>query len=255
MNIQILFDSNTEKKNILTGWGFSCLVDNCILFDAGVDETSLLHNMRNMGVRLDELEAVVISHDHLDHTGALWGVLKRREGIKVYACPGFSKEFKKKVSDLRGELIESDTFFGIRKNIYVTEAMQGEYKKQLIEEQALVVKTKMGITVITGCAHPGIVKIVKKVQETFPKEKIYCVLGGFHLKGNRKKEINTVIMQLKSLEVEKIGPTHCSGEKAMPFFKEEYGGNYIDIAAGKYTRYSVSKFDDSGYWIMLTEKE
>jgi 7,8-dihydropterin-6-yl-methyl-4-(beta-D-ribofuranosyl)aminobenzene 5'-phosphate synthase len=233
INLKILFDSNAEQKNILTGWGFSCLVDNCILFDAGADEKSLLHNMKNMGVRLDELEAVVISHEHLDHTGALWGVLKMRAGIKVYACPGFSEEFKKKVRNLGGELIESDTFVGIRKNIYVTEAIQGDYKMQLIEEQALVVKTKKGITVITGCAHPGIVKIVKKAQETFPKEKIYCVLGGFHLKGKRKEEINTVIMQLKNLGVEKIGPTHCSGEKAMNFFKEEFGGNYITVAAGK----------------------
>ena len=233
MKIKILFDNNVVNNRFHTGWGLSVLVDGRILFDTGEDEKSLLHNMKEMGARLDELEAVAISHDHWDHTGGLWEVLKRRKGIIVYACPSFSEEFKKNVRDLGGNLTEPADFTEIRKNIFVTGAIRGEYKMQRIEEQALAVKTSESITVITGCAHPGIVRIVEKVKEKFAKERLYCVLGGFHLKDKQKGEINTVIRKLEALGVKNVGPAHCSGEEAANIFKEKFGVHYIPIAVGK----------------------
>jgi 7,8-dihydropterin-6-yl-methyl-4-(beta-D-ribofuranosyl)aminobenzene 5'-phosphate synthase len=233
MDIEILYDNRTDKKTIAKGWGFSCLVDNRILFDTGEDGKSLLSNMKEMGVRLDELEQVVISHDHWDHTGGLWEILKMKKGLKVYVCNGFSEEFKKKAIDLGGRLIEPDDFSEITKNIYVTGPIRGEYKTQLIEEQALAVKTPRGVTVATGCAHPGIVRIVEKVKEEFSQERLYCVFGGFHLKDRQEKDINTIIGQLEALGVKKFGPAHCSGETAISMFKERFGDNYIKMAAGK----------------------
>jgi 7,8-dihydropterin-6-yl-methyl-4-(beta-D-ribofuranosyl)aminobenzene 5'-phosphate synthase len=233
MNIKILYDNYTERETILKGWGFSCLVGNKILFDTGESGESLSHNIREMGVILDQVKAVVISHDHWDHTGGLWEILKRKKGIKVYVCPGFSEEFKNKVRDLSGRLIECDNFIEIIGNIYVTGAILGKYKGLPIEEQGLAVKTARGITVVAGCAHPGIVKIVKKIKEEFLKEKLYSVFGGFHLKDKQREEIAEVIKELKELGVENVGPTHCTGEEAKNIFREEFEKNYIEIAAGK----------------------
>ena len=57
----------------------------------------------------------------------------------------------------------------------------GEYKGEYMPEQALAVKTEKGLSVITGCAHPGIVTMVEKVKSEFPAYRIYSVFGGFHL--------------------------------------------------------------------------
>ena len=233
MNIKILFDKNAAEKNILAGWGFSCLVDNSVLFDTGEDGESLLHNMKAMKASVSRLEDIVISHDHWDHTGGLEEILRKREGIKVYGCPGFSREFKERVKDLGEQMVEVKNFLEIRKNIFTTGTIQGKHKGQNIEEQALVIKTPKGITIVTGCAHPGIVNIAEKVKNRFPGEKLYCIFGGFHLKDKQKEEIIEVVEELKKMGVERTGPAHCTGEAAENIFREKFKEGFITIAAGK----------------------
>ena len=105
MTFTVLYDNSTHNPSILSGWGFSCLIDEHILFDTGEAPDSLFHNMDQLNVNPEKIESVVISHDHWDHTGGLWELLKKRKGLKVYACPGFSSEFKKRVTALKGTLI------------------------------------------------------------------------------------------------------------------------------------------------------
>jgi 7,8-dihydropterin-6-yl-methyl-4-(beta-D-ribofuranosyl)aminobenzene 5'-phosphate synthase len=233
MWIKVIFDSDTLDKNLYTGWGVSFLVDYKVLFDTGEKGFWLLENMKYLNVDIGTMEAVVISHDHWDHTGGLWEVLKRRKGLKVYACPHFSQEFKDKVKTLRGTLIESGKFAEIAKNIFITGEIPGVYKGEYLPEQALVVKTKNGITVVAGCSHPGIVKILEKVKEKFPQDKLYFVFGGFHLKDSSKGKINSIAEKFKQMNVEKAGPTHCSGRYAEEIFRERYGKNFISIKTGQ----------------------
>lgn len=233
MKIKILFDKGTKDKKLHTGWGVSFLAGEKILFDTGENGAWLIRNIVNLEVDIGTIEAVVISHDHWDHTGGLWEVLKRRKGLKVYACPHFSQEFKDKVKALHGTLIELEKFTEITKNIFVTGEIPGVYKGEYLPEQALVVKTKKGITVIAGCSHPGIVKILKKVKKKFPQDKLYFVFGGFHLKDSSKGEINSIVEKFKEMNVEKAGPTHCSGRYAEEIFRERYDKNFISIRTGQ----------------------
>jgi len=210
MKVRILFDKDTKDKKLHTGWGVSFLIDEGILFDTGEKGSWLVENMKNLNVDINKIEAVVISHDHWDHTGGLWELLKKKEGLTVYACPNFSREFKEKTGELKGKLIETKKFAEITKNIFVTGEIEGKYKGQYMPEQALVVKTDKGLTVITGCSHPGIVKIVENVKKNFPNEGIHLVFGGFHLIDKDRRTVEFIVSEFKNLGVKKAGPTHCT---------------------------------------------
>ena len=86
--------------------------------------------------------------------------------------------------------------------------------------------------VITGCAHPGIVEILKKAKE-IGNEEIYLAVGGFHMKGFSRPLIEKVIKDLEELEVKMVAPSHCTGELAMQCFNEHFGENYIKSGSGK----------------------
>ena len=231
MDVKIVFNNDVVSDKFTSGWGFSCLVDNRVLFDTGEKAEYLFNNMRNLNINISSIEMVVISHDHWDHTGGLWELLGKRKGLKVYACPHFSRAFKDKVKKLKAELIEAEKAIEVTKNIFITGEILKGYSG--IPEQALAVKTSRGITVITGCSHPGIVRIIEKVKEANPSEKICLVFGGFHLINSDKREVRIIAERLKEMGIEKVGPTHCTGYEAQEIFKEGYADNFISIKAGE----------------------
>jgi len=232
MKVQILYDKDSITRNLRVGWGLSFLIDDRIIFDTGESGRWLLGNMKKLQVDMERINTVVISHDHWDHTGGLWNLLKNKEGLKVYACPGFSDEFKKKVRKLKGELIEVDGFTEIEKDIFITGEIAGEYKRKYIGEQAVVIKKGKKLTIITGCSHPGIVKIINKVRDNFPGMEISMVFGGFHLLDKKIEEIRSTAEEFRKLGVKNVGPTHCTGDDAEMVFKELYKDNFISIKVG-----------------------
>ncbi|MGA1869958.1 MAG: MBL fold metallo-hydrolase [bacterium] len=233
MEIKIVFDNETKNKKYFTGWGFSAIINNTILFDTGKDPESLISNMNNMNIETAKLEAVIISHDHWDHTGGLWELLKLRPGLIVYSCPHFSQEFKRRVASFSAHLIEVDTLTGIAKGIYTTGEIEGKYKGTFIGEQSLIVKTHRGICVITGCAHPGIRTILDRVKNFFHSDSIYLVLGGFHLKDTGSSLLPAIMEKFKELHVAKICPAHCTGQRAIQFFKANYKEDCIESKIGQ----------------------
>ncbi|MEA3307312.1 MAG: MBL fold metallo-hydrolase, partial [Elusimicrobiota bacterium] len=108
----------------------------------------------------------------------------------------------------------------------------GKYKAKYLPEQSLVLKTSKGLTVLTGCAHPGIVNIIERIRKNF-KGNIYLALGGFHLKRSFKRTIAKIIIKFKEFKIQKAGPSHCSGGKAINMFEEEYGADFIEIKVGE----------------------
>lgn len=232
MNLKILADKDTDNRNLKTCWGLSILVNEDILFDTAEGKNTLLSNMKYLNVSIEKIKKVIISHDHYDHTGGLDGFLKENSHVEVFGLGGFSSGFKNVVKRLRATLVESPDFQKISDNIYLTGSLEAGYKGIGLAEHALVLKTENGLTIVTGCSHPGIVNIIKRVKENLP-DKIYLVIGGFHLLNKDSLELRNIIEEFKILEVEKVAPTHCTGDMAILLFRQAYKDNFIDVKVGQ----------------------
>ncbi len=232
MTIKILYDNKTIGEQYKYGWGFSCLIDNKLLFDTGEEYAPIAENAKEMNIDLSKIKTIVISHDHWDHTGGLWDFLERNKGMSVHGCHKFSNEFKQKVAEKNGILIENYKSSVIFENIYTSGEIQGKHKGKSIVEQFLIVKRDTGIVIITGCAHPGIVNIIHKAKEFFPSQNILMAIGGFHLKDDNEEKIKEITEEFRSLGVQKIGATHCSGTLAEQIIEDVYKENYIQLGSG-----------------------
>lgn len=181
-----------------------------ILFDTGAEGETLLSNMRKMEIDPNEIDFIFISHLHEDHTGGLAGILEIKPNLKVYKPESFSGSTQ------------------IINGIWTTGPLGNG-----IKEQSLIIESKQGLIIITGCAHPGIMNIVKKTKEMFPNENVYLVLGGFHLSGASDSELKIIINDFKKLGVQKVAPCHCYGDRCRELFKQEYKENFIENGVGK----------------------
>ncbi len=233
MEIKIVAEASTRLQRLFIGWGVSFLVDNDILFDTFSNSRILKINFKRQNVNISDIKYVVISHEHWDHTGGLWYILSQNPKVKVFICPNFDNKFKDKLKNFNTQVYEVQKLAQIKENIFTTGEISGEYNKKPISEQSLIIKNhEHNISIITGCAHPGIVEIVKKVKEFSPSTQINLLLGGFHLNNKCASEMSHIINELKSLDVEKVAPCHCTGSNAVKLFQKEFKENFIKIHNG-----------------------
>ncbi|MDF2955185.1 MBL fold metallo-hydrolase [Candidatus Alkanophaga liquidiphilum] len=222
LSITVVYDNHKCASGLTPRWGFSCFLvvkahgdARRLLFDTGGDGATLLENMQKLGVDVKSVDAVVISHAHGDHTGGLHAVLEKNPFATVYSPSKFrlravEKEVKFIIVEERTELFNA---------VYSTGALGG-----FIKEQALVIQTEKGNVVITGCAHPGIVKILKVVKKGFGD--VYLVLGGFHMPKSGVSE------EFKQLGVVKVAPCHCTGIAASKELETAFGSNFLKCGVG-----------------------
>jgi 7,8-dihydropterin-6-yl-methyl-4-(beta-D-ribofuranosyl)aminobenzene 5'-phosphate synthase len=228
MTLTIVYDNNAYDPRLQTDWGFACLIewgDTTLLFDTGGDGDLLLSNMTKLNLDPSEVDIVVLSHIHGDHTGGLNHLLATGVRPLVYVPRAFPDDFKAQIR-LQTELVEVDQAMEISAGVYTT----GEMGSGIIE-QALVLKTSKGLVVVTGCAHPGVAEMVRQAKEVGGDE-VYLVLGGFHLGQTSKAEIGQIIATFRQLGVQKVAPCHCTGDKAIGYFREAYEKDFIECGVG-----------------------
>lgn len=230
LSIEVVYDNNPYKEGLKTAWGFSCFIEGTeknILFDTGGNGELLFDNMKKLKIDPGKIDVVILSHIHGDHVGGLDSFLKENSNLVVYLPQSFPDDFKHNVNSYGAKVVEVGGPVKICKNTFSTGELGG-----WIKEQSLVIRTNKGLVVITGCAHPGIVKIVEKAKELVSDE-VLLVMGGFHLSGYSSSEIGKIILSFKDIGVVYVGLCHCSGDTARRLFKEEFGKNYIDVGVGK----------------------
>jgi len=226
----IVYDNHSFDENLKKDWGFSCYIkglEKTILFDTGKNGHILLSNMEKLGIRPEEIDLVFLSHAHKDHTGGLDILLTKNSKIEVWLPEFFPSSFKETIKAAGAPVVEVDDFQKICVGAYTTGVIPG-----WIKEQSLILDTDKGLIVVTGCAHPRIVKIIFTVKELLDKS-IYMVFGGFHLAGFLEAEIEEITARFRALGVGKVGPCHCSGDKCRIIFAKEFQDDFIKTGAGK----------------------
>jgi 7,8-dihydropterin-6-yl-methyl-4-(beta-D-ribofuranosyl)aminobenzene 5'-phosphate synthase len=228
IEITVLYDNYTLTEGLRTDWGFACIIkgtEKNILFDTGANGAILLENMDKLHVSAQDANVLVISHDHADHTYGLASFLSRNSNVLAYLpSPALvqavqSQGAKAQVSTGPGQIC---------KNVHLTEPMSGVG----ILEQSLVLDTSKGLVVLTGCAHPGIVPIITRAKQML-NQPVYLVMGGFHLLDFSDSQVQSVIQQFRQLGVQKVGASHCTGDRAIALFKQAYGDDFVPMGVGK----------------------
>lgn len=191
MELKILYD-NEAKEGFMKGWGFSCLIGDQLLFDTGGNAKSLLFNMNRLEVKLENINQIVLSHEHGDHVGGI-EILTKLGNVTVIVPKSFPDHFKRRLGSFPNTSIkEVCEAKKISAGVFTT----GEIESSL-KEQSLIGRTDNGLLVITGCAHPGLQNILRTASEL---GEIYGLVGGFH--SSRRLE------SLETLHL--IVPCHCT---------------------------------------------
>jgi len=228
LKLTVLYDNIPFAANLKTHWGFSCLLEKGrtrILFDTGANPETLLSNAETLKLDIARLDAIVFSHIHADHTQGYRGLAAQlTSDPPVYVLASFPVDFKQQVKgiEVQGPLVFPDRDF----------RTTGELSGEMANEQALLVKTPRGLVVLTGCAHPGVLNIVRRAKE-ISGEKIHLVMGGFHLVQTPGGEVETIAKELRALGVERVAPSNCTGEAAIEIFKKEYGPDFLQSGTGR----------------------
>jgi len=187
--------------------------------------------MRRLGIDPHSIDAIVISHIHADHTGGLDAFLADNPNVTVYLPRTFPAAFRRAVKK-RGARVEivsgPQRLFA---NLYSTGEMVDGTR-----EQALIADTAVGLALITGCAHPGIVDIAM-VAHTYLGKDIYLLMGGFHLLGGNPKKNRATVAGLRQLAERKVAPSHCTGDAAIALFRENWANDFIEGGCGRSSKY------------------
>ncbi|MDD5079742.1 MAG: MBL fold metallo-hydrolase [Candidatus Omnitrophica bacterium] len=232
MNIKVIATGSSKKERSIRRWGVSFLIGEGVLFDAFGDSDVFQNNIQKFNIDTVKIKRIILSHDDWDHVTGLWDLLPGRKDVTVYICPGFQQEIKDKISSFGVNLVEAEGVTQIKDGIYSTGELCGESQGRKIYEQSAVIKTADGLAIICGCAHPGVVNIVRHVQERFCED-ICVLIGGFHLKDNTDELNRCIIADLRELGVRRIAPMHCTGEAATEMMRKEFGRDFIQTGEGR----------------------
>ncbi|MCD6525419.1 MAG: MBL fold metallo-hydrolase [Desulfuromonas sp.] len=249
--------------------GFSCLIESDggnFLVDTG-QGLGLLNNAQVLDKNLRQLDGVILSHGHYDHTGGLEALLRYRGGLPVYGHPDiFVERYSKTAHSLRflgisqrRELLETlgaqfhftPQFQQVGEGVYVTgqiprntpyekgdgnlvqrDATGQFFPDPFADDMAVVVETARGLVVVLGCAHAGIINTLNYISEVMQRDRFYAVVGGTHLGPVSQEQFELTVAALKNFHIEKLGVSHCTGQARAAQLRNEFGKRFFFGSVG-----------------------
>jgi 7,8-dihydropterin-6-yl-methyl-4-(beta-D-ribofuranosyl)aminobenzene 5'-phosphate synthase len=253
--------TRTHSQLPLAEHGFSMLIrvlrgrkSVSILFDTGVSADGVVENAKRMGLDLSEVEYIVLSHGHYDHSGGLLSVLKAVNKVNL---PIIVHEdmFRKRGTANSDGTIRTYPEFPTRKQLSSAQLIDtkqplligggvilvtGEIPREtsfekgylqhkvlinrswqpdplILDDRAVVFNVrKKGLVIISGCAHAGIINTIAYAQRITGVSRVYAVMGGFHLAGKENQSrIEKTVREFKQVNPTLVVPSHCTGWRAM----------------------------------------
>jgi 7,8-dihydropterin-6-yl-methyl-4-(beta-D-ribofuranosyl)aminobenzene 5'-phosphate synthase len=259
----ILYDAFGPTSALRKDWGFAAFVEyggRRVLFDTGNNAAIFAHNVKQLGVDLTRLDAVLISHRHGDHTTGLEVVVDANPGVPIYVPhePAFfkggaPKEFLARDPSLPLQMryfdgkdpgdVRSGTpwpkanFQILRKNteilpgFFVLTTRSEKVGTREMNELSLAIRTPKGLAVIVGCSHPGVENILAAAAEI--DKQLYTAIGGFHLVLTSGEEIERVASMLHdTLGLQRVAPGHCTSEPGFAAFMRKFGDRFDQAGLG-----------------------
>ena len=183
--------------------------------------------MEIMGKDPEKIQMVFLSHSHGDHTGGLWELCAHNPGLEVSIPKSFPMGFDEAAAGRGCKVIR----IGSPREISPGFFSMGEMG-MWTREQSLILDAGKGAILLTGCAHPGIMAVIKRAKALIPME-IRLVMGGYHLFSAGEWEIMKIIRSFHESGVERVCPCPCTGEGAVGLFRESYREGYIEGGVGR----------------------
>ncbi|WP_010497906.1 MBL fold metallo-hydrolase [Paenibacillus elgii] len=275
MKITTLIENlKNDSQDLINESGLSLYIEQDnqrILFDTG-KTGGFITNAKKLGIRLEDVDAVVLSHGHHDHGGGLLPFFKVNSKAKVYMKRkasgdyyfhifGFNKSIgidKKVFEEYSDRIAYMDHFTEIMNDIYIITdieeidltpkgnkylfAQEGNKRvqDQFEHELMMVIKEQDGISLFTGCSHKGTPNMIRAAKTMFPSLTIKAVIGGFHLKtipmlnafSASQEEIQVIAQMIIDENIQKVYTGHCTGVKAYKKLKHILGSKIEYIRTG-----------------------
>ncbi len=268
VKITILVD-NTAAEGLMTEHGLSVWIEvsgRHVLFDTGQGGV-LRNNAEKLSIPLHTTDSLVLSHGHYDHTGAVPYVLERAPDTHVYCHPvvnssrysirdgssrsiGMPGAAKVAIESLSTNKVHWTTqpvemFPGVgitgpipRITDYEDTGgpffidVDGKLVDTIDDDLALWIHTNLGLVVVVGCCHSGLINTLSYVRRLSGTSRIHAVIGGFHLLAASDKRLDNTVNELSDLGSNIFVPCHCTGERAMDVFQKAFGDRVLLGRAG-----------------------
>lgn len=278
VRITVLVENSVNRGGLKAEHGWSCLIEMGkyrVLFDTGQTEL-LLDNARALGCSLENLDAVVLSHGHYDHTGGLAAVCNLSPATRTYLHPaalepkfttdadgsvcnvGMPARSKEALATLGSRLISTPSFQEVVPHVFVTGEISrqtdfedvggrffldelGQQPDPLSDDQAVFLETGEGVVILLGCAHAGSVNTLNHVDRLTGGKPIRAVMGGMHLGSANDLRIEQTIISLRQVNPARLLPAHCTGISATARLWTEFPGRCGIATVGTALEFPISQ--------------
>jgi 7,8-dihydropterin-6-yl-methyl-4-(beta-D-ribofuranosyl)aminobenzene 5'-phosphate synthase len=245
-------------------WGFAALVESDghrILVDTGAHPNTVLSNAKDLGIDLSDVQEVVLTHNHDDHTGGLMTLRREFMGKNpaalsiahvgkgiFYPRPGKGGSerntmlvTRKEYEATGGKFVEHDSWYELFPGAWLTgsvprvfpeknwsgtgrlQSPDGLVEDNLPEDTTLVINTRRGLVIVAGCGHAGVVNILTDASKQFPKTPVYGLIGGIHLFSANDQSVSWTADKFKEFAVQNFMGAHCTGINTVYEIRRQLG--------------------------------